>query len=126
MSDESDTGFFRNLRGYANDWIETKRKRLVAKPQTKVDRSGGFSSTSFSTQDHAKEDLRRIKEIRESGGIISQAFDTKALIRFGTGVEFYAEEDALADELAREVWRQADYAELSTRIARQVAEELQR
>ena len=30
------------------------------------------------------------------------------------------------DELAREVWRQADYAELSTRIARQVAEELQR
>ena len=94
-----DTGFFRNLAGYANDWVSTKRRKLNSKPQTKVDSGGSTNQVHFGGQDISRSDLREVKQIRESGGIITSAFDAKALIRFGTGVEFDCENDDLQEWL---------------------------
>jgi hypothetical protein len=94
MPDDS-SGFFSNLRSYANEYIETKRRNLQAKPQTQVEGGGSGYSVSFSGQDISQSDLRDVKQIRESGGIISQVFHSKALIKFGTGTEIQAEEDDL-------------------------------
>jgi len=90
-----DTGFFRNLVGFANDWVSTKRRKLNSKPQTKVDSGGSTNQVHFGGQDISRSELREVKQIRESGGIITSAFDAKALIRFGTGVEFDCENDDL-------------------------------
>src|SRR6056297_1172752 len=98
MSEDS-SGFFSNLRSYANEYLETKRRNLQAKPQTQVDGGGSRHQVSFAGQEISQSELREIKQIRESGGIISSAFDAKALIRFGTGVEFYAENDELKEWL---------------------------
>ena len=94
-----DTGFFRNLAGYANDWVSTKRRKLNSKPQTKVDSGGSTNQVHFGGQDISRSDLREVKQIRESGGIITSAFDAKSLIRFGTGVEFDCENDDLQEWL---------------------------
>ncbi|AFH22245.1 hypothetical protein OSG_eHP20_00050 [environmental Halophage eHP-20] len=94
----SDNGLFRNLAGYANEYIATKRRQLQrAKPQTQVDGGGSGSSVSFHSQEISQGQLKDIKEIRESGGIIASAFDAKALVRFGTGVEVQSENDAVAE-----------------------------
>jgi len=93
MSDES---FIRKLRGFANEYIESKRKSLqVGKPQTQVDGGGSGTSVTFSGQDISRDDLLKIKDIRESGGIITSAYDAKALVRFGTGVEIQTDNDDL-------------------------------
>jgi len=94
----SDNGLFRNLAGYANEYIATKRRQLQrAKPQTQVDGGGSGSSVSFHSQEISQGELKDIKQIRESGGIIASAFDAKALVRFGTGVEVQSENDAVAE-----------------------------
>jgi len=102
MADDS-SGFFSNLRSYANEYIETKRRNLEAKPQTQVEGGGSGYSVSFSGQDISQSDLRDVKQIRESGGIISQVFHSKALIKFGTGTEIQAEEDDLETWLQENV-----------------------
>ena len=99
MPDDS-PGFFRNLTSFANAYLETKTRRLQnAKPQTKVDSGGSQNTVSFAGQDISRSDLKDIKEIRESGGIITSAYDAKALMRFGTGVEWHAENPDLEDWL---------------------------
>lgn len=102
MADDS-SGFFSNLRSYANEYIETKRRNLEAKPQTQVEGGGNGYSVSFSGQDISQSDLRDVKQIRESGGIISQVFHSKALIKFGTGTEIQAESDDLEQWLQENV-----------------------
>jgi len=47
MADDS-SGFFSNLRSYANEYIETKRRNLQAKPQTQVE--GGGSGTEIQAE----------------------------------------------------------------------------
>ncbi|WLW38150.1 hypothetical protein [Halorubrum tailed virus BLv36] len=99
MPDDS-PGLFSNLTSFANAYLETKTRRLQnAKPQTKVDSGGSQNRVSFAGQDISRSDLKDIKEIRESGGIITSAYDAKALMRFGTGVEFHAEDPDLEDWL---------------------------
>ena len=102
MPDESE-GFFSNLRSYANEYIETKRRNLQAKPQTQVEGGGGNGSVTFDGQDISQKELRDVKHIRESGGIISQVFHSKALIKFGTGATIQAESDDLEEWLQENV-----------------------
>jgi hypothetical protein len=101
MSDES---FIRKLRGFANEYIDSKRKSLQAgKPQTQVDGGGSGTSVTFSGQDISRDDLLKIKDIRESGGIggiITSAYDAKALVRFGTGVEIQTDNENLKSWIA--------------------------
>jgi len=90
MSDDS-PGFFRNLTGLANAWVSDKRRSLQAEdPTTNVDeygRSGGKGSYQFGGQDISHSKLRDIKQMRESGGTVSQLMHYKALLHFGEGVE---------------------------------------
>src|SRR6056297_270018 len=90
MSDE-DPGFFRNLTGLANAWVSDKRRSLQAEdPTTNVDeygRSGGKGSYQFGGQDISHSKLRDIKQMRESGGTVSQLMHYKSLLHFGEGVE---------------------------------------
>ena len=99
-----DYGFFRNLGSLANTWVSHKTKQLkAATPETLIDKRGGFSSYEFGGQEISQGDLRDIKKIRESGGVISQVVHTKALIKFGAGVELYAEDSATEEWLQDEL-----------------------
>jgi len=88
MSDDS-PGLFRNLTGLANAWVSDKRRSLQAEdPTTNVDeygRSGGKGSYQFGGQDISHSKLRDIKQMRESGGTVSQLMHYKALLHFGEG-----------------------------------------
>jgi len=94
-----DAGFFRNLSGLATDWVRQKRKSLQTDPETNVDSMGGGHSYNFAGQDVTFEDLRDIKDIRDSGGQVAQLMSYKALLNFGEGAEIHAETDGEDDEL---------------------------
>ena len=69
-------------------------KRLAStSPQTNVDSMGGSNRYSFGGQDITFDDLRDIKDIRDSGGQIAQLMDYKALLNFGEGCEIHVEND---------------------------------
>lgn len=92
MPDNADTsGFFRNLAGYATDYVRTKRKNLNTTPETNVDSAGNSHSYEFGGQEISFDDLRDIKEIRESGGQVAQLMEYKTLLNFGEGAEFHVE-----------------------------------
>lgn len=62
-------------------------------PETKVDSRGGHHSYSFDGQEIDFEDLRDIKDIRDSGGQVAQLMKFKALLNFGEGAEFHVENE---------------------------------
>jgi len=69
-------------------------KRLAGEtPETNVDSSGGNQSYNFGGQDVTFEDLRDIKDIRDSGGQVAQLMSYKALLNFGEGVDVHVEND---------------------------------
>jgi hypothetical protein len=103
MADDS-PGFFRSLRSYATEYIQTKRKNLQAKPQTQVGSAGGLGQYEFGGQEIDQQELKDVKAMRESGGIISQVYHSKALIKFGTGAELQAEDDDLQQALNEELF----------------------
>lgn len=105
MSNNPDPGFFRQLGGLARDYLSHKRRTLQNKgtPQTRVDSGGNIGRSSFESQDIDRGDLRDVKEIRESGGVISQLVHAKALMQFGTGVEFQSDNDPVAEYLNDEL-----------------------
>ena len=82
-----DTGFFRSLRGLATDWVQTKRKSLQEEPLTDVDSAGGRGAYSFQGQELSFDDLREIKDMRDSGGQVAALMQSKALLHFGEGAE---------------------------------------
>ena len=86
MSDD-DASFVQQLRGLAGDWVQNKRMYLKA-PETRVDSISGRSGYQFDGQTISIEDMREIRRMRESGGILSQLMHAKALLNFGGGTEF--------------------------------------
>jgi len=67
-------------------------KRLASQtPETQVDSAGGSHSYDFGGQEITFEDLRDVKDIRESGGQVAQLMTWKALLNFGEGAEFHVE-----------------------------------
>jgi len=87
-------GFFRNLAGYANEYLRSKRRALQdADPQTAVDSAGAGTGYSFDGQEVGFEELRDIKDLRDSGGQIAQLMDHKARLNFGEGAEFAVEDN---------------------------------
>jgi hypothetical protein len=94
MSDESDPSFLSQVSGLAREWVESKRRSLQASPRTDVD---GYDSQSrsvgsgFGEQHIGFDELREIKEIRESGGQIATLMESKALLNFGESVEIHVE-----------------------------------
>ena len=75
-------------------------KRLASSdPQTNVDSTGGTTGYSFSGQDIDFEDLRDIKDMRDSGGQVAQLMKFKALLHFGEGAEFHVEDDEATEQV---------------------------
>jgi hypothetical protein len=95
-----DTGFFRSLRGLATDWVQSKRKSLQEEPLTDVDSAGGKGAYSFQGQELSFDDLRDIKDMRDSGGQVASLMQSKALLNFGEGAEIGVDNN---EETATEV-----------------------
>lgn len=74
-------------------------RRLAASPDTRVDSGGRVGEFSFDGQrvDHAE--LRDVKEMRESGGLIASLVRMKALMYFGTGAELSIPEEQEEEEI---------------------------
>ena len=98
MTDD-DAGFFRNLSGLATEYVRQKRRSLQSEPQTNVDSMGGSNRYNFGGQQITFDDLRDVKDIRDSGGQIAQLMDYKALLNFGEGAEIHVEDDEETTEL---------------------------
>jgi len=68
-------------------------RRLQGQPDTKIDSGGSVNSFTFDGQEISSSELREIREIRESGGVISALMRSKALLTFGrprrTGTKTY-------------------------------------
>ena len=80
------------LRGLAGDWLEAKR-RTLAQPISNVDKASGDYGYTFRGQEITEEEMQAIKDMRESGGIVSQLFHAKSLLNFGTGYEWVIDDD---------------------------------
>lgn len=75
-------------------------KRLASStPETNVDSRGGGHKHSFGGQDLSYEDLRDIKDMRDSGGQVAQLMDYKALLNFGEGAEIHVEDDEATEQV---------------------------
>jgi hypothetical protein len=105
-----DAGFFRNLAGYATEVVRQRRKALQREPQTNVDSTGGGNRHTFGGQELSWDDLRDIKDIRDSGGQVAQLMEYKTLLNFGEGAEVHVEENdetteiVDGDELTLQEW----------------------
>jgi len=100
MSDD-DAGFFRNLGAYAREYVTAKRRALQddPAPETAVDSTSAGTGYSFSGQEVDFEDLRDIKDMRESGGQVAQLMDYKALLNFGEGAEIHVENNEETEQV---------------------------
>lgn len=99
MSDDSPR-FHRQLAGLATDWVRAKRRNLErGRPNTKTDSGGTVSQYSFDGQELNRNELRKVRDIRKSGGIVASLFNKKALMRFGGGAELQSDNDDLEEWL---------------------------
>lgn len=93
-------GIWQTSKTLVSLWAQDKKRSLQrGEPNTKVDSGGTVNNTHFDGQELDRGDLRDIKEMRESGGLVSQLVHAKALMQFGTGATFQAENDEAADWL---------------------------
>lgn len=93
-------GLLDTSRRIVSLWADSKIRQLqTSKPNTKVDSGGTIDQTHFRGQDISRSELRDVKEMRESGGVVSHLVHAKALMQFGTGVEFQSDDDALTEFL---------------------------
>lgn len=92
-------GLYSSLRELGGAWKDAKLRHLQGRPQTKVDSGGSTDSHLFDAQETSRGDLEDVKEIRESGGVISYLVHAKALMQFGTGAEWQTDTEDLVDWL---------------------------
>jgi hypothetical protein len=64
-----------------------------------VDSGGTRKNFSFDGQEISRDELRDVRDMREGGGIVSHLVHAKAMMQFGPGAEFQAEEDEAAEWL---------------------------
>jgi len=65
---------------------ELGRRLQQASPSTLIDSGGSVNQSYFSEQSITQDELRDIKQMRESGGIVAELMHLKALMNFGGGV----------------------------------------
>lgn len=94
-------GLWSTTKTLASLWAENKKTQLQLQgtPNTKVDSGGNRGQYSFDGQEVDRSELEEIKEIRESGGVIATLVDGKALMQFGPGADFEAENDEASEWL---------------------------
>jgi hypothetical protein len=102
MSDnDGPSGFLNRVRQLGGAWADSTYRRLQARgsPQTQVDSGGSVDSYSFEGQEIDRSELRDVKEMREGGGVVSHLVHAKAMMFFGPGASFEAENDDAAEWL---------------------------
>ena len=101
MSDnDEDTSFLGGLRSLAGEWVASKRRRLQTGTPDSYAENGGTVDRNYIGNDAVtRDDLRTVRDLRESGGLISELVHGKALMEFGAGANFEAEEDDAAEWL---------------------------
>ncbi len=94
-------GIWQVSKNLVSLWAQNKQRQLERSgtPNTKVDSGGSIDNHSFEGQEIDQSELRDVKKIRESGGVVSQLVHAKALLQFGTGVEFEADNAELKEWL---------------------------
>jgi hypothetical protein len=94
-------GILSTSRTLLGTWAQTKKRQLQNRgtPDTRVDSGGNRNSYSFDGQELSRDELREIKEIRESGGFVSQLVHGKSIMQFGMGATFEAENDDASEWL---------------------------
>ena len=111
--DAQDTGRFHRLRaagGFVSDWAQTKREawrvrrhqlqQQLDPPDSYAEGTGRAGNDAHWTDRRAERDqLKEYHDIRVDGGIIASLLEARGLMVFGTGAEFTAEQDAVAEWL---------------------------
>jgi hypothetical protein len=94
-------GLLNTTRNLVSLWAQNKKRRLQESgtPNSKVDSGGTIDKNPFQSQAVDRGELRDVKEIRESGGVVSHLVHAKALMQFGTGIQFEADDEEIADWL---------------------------
>lgn len=94
-------GILNTSKTLLSTWAETKKRQLQNRgtPDTRVDSGGTRDDYTFDGQELSRSDLREIKHIRESGGFVAQLVHGKAIMQFGMGATFEAENDEAAEWL---------------------------
>ena len=105
-------GIFDKTRELAGAWADAKIRNLQGTPDTRIDSGGSVHSYQFDGQEITRDELREIKHIRESGGVIAMLMRAKALMNFGTGVEWVVENnDESAVSIDGETWTLREWLE---------------
>jgi len=101
MSDNDDnSSFLGGLRSLAGEWVASKRRSLqTGTPESYAENGGTVDRDYFGSDTITRDDLRTVRDLRESGGLISELVHGKALMEFGAGANFEAEEDDAAEWL---------------------------
>lgn len=88
MSDDDagNGGIFSAVRSYLS-------RTLAGTPQTYVEGGGTTESSYFERHSYSRGQLAEYRDIYERGGPIAALIDTRALMAFGTGVEFVNHDD---------------------------------
>lgn len=94
-------GIFESSKELAQEYANQQYRQLAARgrPNTKVDSGGTRNTYSFDGQEISRDELREVRDMREGGGIVSHLVHAKAMMQFGPGAEFQAEEDEAAEWL---------------------------
>ena len=79
--------------------VTTDRFLQRGRPQTVTDSGGSMGSYTWQGQELDRTELRKVKDMREKGGLVSWLFESKALMKFGTGAELQSENDDLQEWL---------------------------
>lgn len=74
----------------ARDWAA---RRIMQEPETFVEGGGNTDDSFHERFNRTRENLDEFESIYERGGPVAQLIDTRALMAFGTGVEFVSDDD---------------------------------
>jgi len=88
---------------------EKRRELQAGSPSSLIDTGGTVDSHQFTEQQElGTSELRELKRMRESGGVVSQLLHARALLAFGTGAEFQADDDSVAELLNEDLFPDID------------------
>jgi len=119
-------GLYSAGKELASLWLQKKKtdyQRSLQNVETRVDSGGRVHEYSFSGQEIDPNELRDIKEIRESGGLVAQLVHAKALMYFGTGIELSVPEEQEEEEVDEET--EVDYEGIVSGTVSDAKEQLQ-
>lgn len=105
----SDKGLFDLARAWVDHQatkLETRTRMLqdnLENPTSAIDRRDQPTPERFQSREAKRDQLETYRRIREDGGIIMSLLEARSLMVFGTGGEYTAENDEVADWLNEQI-----------------------